>query len=62
MPVRFLKKIVKMKNTLIIILLAVIAVLMLSDRFVKCRKTEEGNEMLDLILLELEYMNNGPEN
>lgn len=46
-----------MKMTWIIILLAVIAAAILSDKWVKCRATKEGQALLDELVDEIALLN-----
>jgi flagellar biogenesis protein FliO len=45
------------KSTLILILLFVIVAMWVSDRFIKCRATREGHELMEDVLDELTFTN-----
>lgn len=52
-----LKKTKTMKDILIIVLLAVLITLFVSDRYVRCRKTREADQLMQDLLDEIVYYN-----
>lgn len=51
-----------MKETIIIILLSAILMMLFSDRFIKCRRTKEADDLMNDLLDEIVFMNDTTEN